>query len=764
MRAGARATFVLIASILVVAPFALGGAARWAVCLTSALALASPAGYLGSRREFQRVSPLLALIAVAALATLIQIVPLPAGLIAFLSPGKYQLVVANAGALREAPPAWIALSLDPAATLLELAKLGGYFAFAYAALHFAHAPPRRRRLVAALALLGTAMAVTTLVHLAVGAETVFGLYRPHQAMIRPTIAPLLNQNHLSALMALTAPMALGLALASTRWARVGWLAAGLTCAGVGLLAESRGGALALVLGVGIVGIRAVLSRRRGDAGGPRPRRADTVAIAVLVMSTLVVLGALAGGGVVRDLSNTQLAELGSPDSRFGVWRESGGLLDQYRWTGIGRGAFEYATTQIHDSSSVVYPHLENEYLQAVVDWGFVVAAALAILFIWLGATAAARARASLWETGAFAGLAALAVENLTDFSLWLPGIAYPAIAAAAVLTYAPVTSASLQIRRRWLPVRLAGLAAIGVVVALVASPLGASARTEIDALRAAPGTGAPAIAAAAEVFERHPADAGAAGELARALFLARDTRAIAVVNRALWLHATSGELHHLTARMLLASQQRRQATVEFALALRYAPTVQILDEVLAAFPIDADAARALPVAPGVARQWAEQLLERGRGPLAVAYLQRYLALMPDDVETLRYAATVAIGRADPAAAVRYAQHAYDLRRDVDVSLTLARALVSAGDPARALAVLRTALADPQASAAQRVDLLQATADVQVAQGALAAARDTLRAALALAVGASVAQIQGRLTDLEHRLGDPRAGDLAPTER
>ncbi len=755
MRRRDRIALILVATVLVVAPFALGGAPRWAICVTSLLSAAGAASFLTSKRELGTLSPLLAFVGLAALLTLLQVIPLPQALVAILSPGKHQLIVDNARALGAETPSWIALSLDPPATVLELAKLCGYVAFAYAALRIAASPARRQWLVSVVALVGAAIALTTLVHLAVGAETLFAIYHPKQAMARPTLAPLLNHNHLSALMALSTPVAVGLAITSAARLRVAWIGVAALCGATGLLAESRGGAIALGLGLGTVAVLTLVQRRPGRQA-TKLLRSDMVAIAVVALSAMVLLGVLTAGGVVRDLTGTRMSELGQAQSRFGVWRSSSQLLQEFRWTGIGRGSFEMASTRVHDSSTVVFPHVENEYLQAVVDWGFVGAGALALVFIWLATVAARGARSSPWEAGAFAGLAALAVENLTDFSLWMPGVAYPAIALLAVLAVIPAEASSRLERQILRPARAAVIAAVVAAVAVAASPVGDAARDETRELTAWLATRpAPdaAIARAARVFARHPADYASAGTFARALFAMRDQRASAVVNRALALHPTSAELHRLTAQMLLASQQRDQARTEYALALRYRLRIEVLDEVLAAFPSDSDVVRALPLVPALVRELADRLIQRGRTPLALAYLSRYLSLYPDDAGLQLHTAEIAIAVADQPLAARTAQRAYALDPTPAATIVLSQVLARQGQGDQALTLLRQTLDSPRLARPQRAEIHVAIAEVLVSQGALDAARENLRTAVGMAEGRQRAQVHRKVADLEDRVGN-----------
>lgn len=755
MRPRDRIAQYLVASVLMFAPFALGGAPRWAICGAGALSLAAAASFLTSKRDLSSTSPLLAFVGLAACLTCLQVVPLPAELVAILSPGKYGLVSENARALGERPPAWTSLSMEPAATWVELAKLASYLAFAYAALRVAANQSRKQWLLSVVALVGAAMAATALVHMLFEAEKVFGVYQPQQALRRPTLAPLLNHNHLSALMALSAPIAVGLAVTSADRIRLAWVGVATLCTAVGLLAESRGGAIALLVGLTVVAFLAFRQRTGVPASAKKMSLPDKVALSIVAMSALVLLGVLTAGGVLRDLTSTRLGEVSESGGRFGAWRSSAQLLQEFSWTGIGRGSFEVASTRVHDSRAVVYPHVENEYLQAAVDWGLPGAAAMALILVWLAVVASRNARNTPLEAGALGGCVALALENFTDFSLWMPGIAFPAIAAVAVLVSGPlavVPSTSAKKRRITLGVVLVSVASSLVIAA---SPLGRSARSDTRGLVTSQGKAdsTAEVNRAKEIFERHPSDYVSAGLLAQALFRARDQRAIAIVNRGLDLHPTSGDLYRLAGRMLLASQRREQARAAYASALRFSPRRETLDEILAAFPTDQDAVRALPLAPGAIREWADQLRQRGRVPLALAYMERYLSFYPGDAAIQLHAAAAALDGNSVNVAAEHARRAFELDPSVAASTLFARALTRSGAAAEARAMLDERMSRPHITRADRIELELVRADVASSQGDDAAARQGLHEVLDLAEGQQLAAIHRKLADIEERLGN-----------
>ena len=62
----------------------------------------------------------------------------------------------------------------------------------------------------------------------------------------------MNENHLGGMMAMAAPIAVGLAMdAESMQQRIGWAVGGVLCALAGVLSFSRGGMLALAIGMAV---------------------------------------------------------------------------------------------------------------------------------------------------------------------------------------------------------------------------------------------------------------------------------------------------------------------------------------------------------------------------------------------------------------------------------------------------------------------------------------------------------------------------------
>ena len=171
------------------------------------------ASIAAAHRRRMRISLLALALCVPVATMLFQLIPLPPGVLRWLSPNAHELLE---GALRPLAlyPSWRPLSLDPAATAREILKGVACVAAAAAAVRLCRKPDSRRVLLMGLALAGTTHAIIVLSAAAVGAEP---LLEPRVTFVNP--------NHLAALLNLSAFIALGLAAEARDYRRSLWLAA-----------------------------------------------------------------------------------------------------------------------------------------------------------------------------------------------------------------------------------------------------------------------------------------------------------------------------------------------------------------------------------------------------------------------------------------------------------------------------------------------------------------------------------------------------------
>lgn len=679
MRQRDRNTWIVTVLALVTSVFVIGGVHRWAVVALAALSAAALGLQVTSQRRLARWSPLLLLLALAAALTLLQLIPLPSAVMAILDPTAYELIVDGERLAGGDEPAFMALSVDPPGTLFELVKLLSYLALAYVGLRMAASEKGRVRIFTAVAAVIGVAAGIGLVNKLLEASTLYGLYEPRYAAAE-FLGPLLNRNHFASLLAVGTLVAGGLALRARvpTAHRMAWAAVALLCLVESLLIQSRGAAIGMALGLGVFGGVLLLQRWFQERQQHQNRRPDlakvTVPATIVVLCTLTMVVYFSAGGVGEQLSDTTTAELSEPRSKFMAWRSATQLLQESPWVGVGRGAFEPAFTRVHPGSGYfTYSHLENEYLQAVVDWGIPGGLAIAILMAWTVLFAIRQ-----WNSGALAAaglgvIVAVGAHSVVDFGIELPGLAVPLILVIATLTHVPVVDMSSARRERVRLRRGGAVAGIAVVTLMLASPCGRTLHEDHNRLREE--EAALTLELGREAMARHPVDYLSVASVGAALARNGDKKAMPLLNHAMTLHPTHPELHGLAARILLRSGNRSQALVEYQLAiLSTVNPVEAIRELITRFPKPDEAIRALPVNHLHPRRIARILVEENRSDIALPYLRRVVEKDPDDIGSLKLLADIAERLKDPEAAELAASRLAVLEHNQEAYLAYARIL------------------------------------------------------------------------------------------
>jgi Flp pilus assembly protein TadD len=472
----------------------------------------------------------------------------------------------------------VAISLDPPASGRELAGAAARLLAFLAGFAVAGTRRRRELVLVAFGLSGLAVALVVL------GAALLGL----GPLLEPR-APFVNPNHLSGFLCLTAFPVLGLALRRHGQARLLWLMGFVVVVAALFVSLSRGGIGAFFGGVAVFLLLAAW-QVRPDGEPPHPWRWAALA------GLSVALGAvayLALEPVVRELSTLRTA---GEDEKLGFWRPALALLREHPLGGIGRGSFVTVFPALKtDPAVTTYTHLENEWLQPLVDLGLPVGLLL-VVTLGLGWLAAARRRdLSSVEVGLLAGTAAVAAQNLVDFSLEFSGVGVPFMVALGLLTRggggggrggggdgegsrsggSERLSEQLGGLLGWRPrLRWRWLAA-GVAATLLLAGAGAAFwrahPTEEEALAVARAPDAAAAAALAdEALRWHRADYVPAATVgARWVLEGRCAPAMPWLTRAMALNPTASEPHQYAARCLAAAGQGALARREYRLALLY---------------------------------------------------------------------------------------------------------------------------------------------------------------------------------------------------
>ena len=429
-----RLCVVFGGTALLVSTLVIGGVFRWTQAAVAALVAFALLTQISSRRKLDRVSPIVLLLIIAIAMTALQLLPLPASVVELLDPTNAALRNDGAAIAHAAP--WSCLSMDFAGTLRGLTYLITLLGVALVSLRLGASDRGRLLLVGGVAIACGLVAAVTALHSIVNAQLIYGVYAIPVA--EPVLGPFVNPNHLGCLMAFGATISIGLAFYEKQAAawRAVWVVTAVGCASMALLSESRGATVSLALGV-IVTCALLVSRRLGEvASGPGRRNFSTGRLPIVVVLTLGFGLAVysSAGGVAEQLGRTSLVELGHPASKFAAWKASAQLMRESPWVGVGRGAVEPVFTHAFPSSAqVTFGHLENEYIEAVVEWGIPVALALALVLGWCIVTGLRKWRDGPLAAAAIGGMAGVMFQSSVDFGVELLGVAVPVTIVASTL-------------------------------------------------------------------------------------------------------------------------------------------------------------------------------------------------------------------------------------------------------------------------------------------------------------------------------------------
>ena len=608
-----------------------GGALRWVQAVEALLVVVALAPLLLSRRALN-VSPLVAVLGIACLLTVLQLVPLPDSWLEALDPTNQGLRVA--GSKLADIDASSTISLDPPGTLRAVGFFITLFGAATVALRFSTSERGRLICLGAVASICLVTTIVVAIHEVFDADTLYGIYTPTQAA-PPILGPLLNANHLGGLCALGAAVSTGLFMypKQSRAARATWAMTVLSCVVVVLASLSRGATLALFAGIGVT-LGTFVAQR---VARPVDRRARSLRRRFLMTS--LPIGAMAictmTGSVfpsanpsVSQLESTSVEEVHDPRSKYAAWKSATQLVEESPYVGIGRGAFEPAFTHVHPASSfLTFSHLENEYLQAVVDWGIPGAIALALAVGWVGVAAIRRWRDGPLASAALGGLTTVLVQSNVDFGVELLGLAIPVTVVAATLTYTP-----MQTMHRgfglWRVRAFRGLhlVALGIVAIILHGPATRTIEEEhLDLDKR------PSMFDVHASIARHPLDYYGYAIAAETLLHDHDTAAIPMLNHALVLHPSHTGLHRFAGRVLLAIGNSQQAAIEYQTALRgTADPRSLVFEIDHSFPAD-KAADAIPAEYDDFNLITQELVKDGHADIAQHYIARVVEHAPSSL-------------------------------------------------------------------------------------------------------------------------------------
>ncbi len=448
---------VQIATVLTLAwgALAFGSTYLWASrpLMLGCLVSGALAWLLARGAEIDGRAPLLAMAAVF-VAIGLQLIPLPPAVIAAISPTaldvvtKLDLIYATERGLHP-------LSILPSATWHALALFVSFSVLLIGLTKFFSATGTRW-MIWSLTAMGVVLALAGIVQKALGdGKLIYGFWTPQ--MPGSPFGPFVNRNHFAGWMLMALPLTIALLCAGiarglrhvkpTVRDRVLWFGSreaselilvGAAAVVMGLalvMTMSRSGITAFALAIAVTG--AFVLR------GMRARAGKSVAGVYLLGLFILVVAWVGVDTVVTRFTETDWREF---NNRLGAWTDARDIASRFPVTGTGLNTYGTATMffQQHYMDEH-FAQAHNDYLQLWAEGGLLLTIPAAVLVFAMATGIRRRFRederqsAAWWaRAGAVTGLVSIALQEIVEFSLQMPGnTALFAVLCAIALHKAP---------------------------------------------------------------------------------------------------------------------------------------------------------------------------------------------------------------------------------------------------------------------------------------------------------------------------------------
>jgi tetratricopeptide (TPR) repeat protein len=441
-----------LCAVLVFVPLPLGSVEEWAIFVFEAATLALFVVYLGgeflARRKAGPGASRLpvgvkVLLLVFLAASIIQIIPLPPGVVEFLSPGAAAIYrgLARDGLAGWDARSWWTLSLSPLLSAGELALMLCYGLFGFLVIRTVRT--RRRIEVFVLVMIASALfqAFYGMAETFSGSERIFGYQKKYN--IGSVTGTYVNRNHFSGFMEMAFPLSLGYLLARARYflmdkgltwrQRFLWLSQeslqwsllfGLATVFLGIalvFSKSRSGNMIFLVTIVLAAASFGSWRELSDRADERRRMRGILRLVIAgVLAAALWIGI---GPVIERFGEVDISKEARRTFALNTIRMTGDFL----WAGAGKGTYVNVYPmykKVDDGFKLSYAH--NDYLEFTAENGVPAGGCLIAAGVWLFVFLAGKWRkrranfAKGVGLGALLGILAILIHGFTDFNLQIP--------------------------------------------------------------------------------------------------------------------------------------------------------------------------------------------------------------------------------------------------------------------------------------------------------------------------------------------------------
>lgn len=425
--------YIIFIFLLIFAPLAFGTVEQWSLLIMEALAVFALLMLLAEKKgpgPFYKVPGILPLLCIC-LYHLVQIMPLPSGLVSVISPATYRLYESAGSIIR--PPEWISISVHKKETVAEFFRFISAAAFYVVTVQLLSNKELLKKTVIIVITFSGLLALLSIMQYLVYNEKIYWLRE--LTIGGAPFGPFVNRNHYAGFMGMVFPLALSIFLfykpsvsysslreklaelfsrrRTNTYVLTGF--ASILMAVSVFLSLSRGGIVSLGLSIIFFGL-ILLARKTGSRRG--------LVIVILCVLVLLSVSWFGWDPIISRFEKIRNPMGNISDMRPAIWKDTLSMIMDFPVFGTGFGTYIDVYTKYRTlPGEIIVDHAHNDYLELLSDGGLTGF----ILFCWfladifISSCRMFRKRRELYSiylfTGSVSGIVYMLLHSVTDFNL-----------------------------------------------------------------------------------------------------------------------------------------------------------------------------------------------------------------------------------------------------------------------------------------------------------------------------------------------------------